>query len=159
MNKEELVKLLKEYKENKAKLTIKLKELKTKRLQLKGCEEIETSLTTAYGINQDIHSKNQISDKISMRIEKNDTRRHEIESEIEKIENEIKILRDKTEIVEDRLEALKYKEKELFKAYYIEGRSYEEIGTQLYFELFNQTRNWETIKKIIEKAMQKVINL
>lgn len=159
MNKEELVKLLKEYKENKAKLTIKLKELKTKRLQLKGCEEIETSLTTAYGINQDIHSKNQISDKISMRVEKNDTRRREIESEIEKIENEIKILRDKTEIVEDRLEALQYKEHKILIAYYITGRTAQDIADNLYKELFGKECTIRYIQKVVDKALQKMINL
>lgn len=159
MNKEELVKLLKDYKENKAKLNIKLKELRTKRLQLKGCEEIETSLTTRYGINQDIHSKNQISDKILSKIEQNDSRRNELEKEIENLEEIVRGLREKVEAVEDRLEGLKYKEKQLLIAYYIDGRSYDEIGNQLYFQLFNQTRNWETIKKIIEKATNKMINL
>lgn len=159
MNKEELVKLLKDYKENKAKLNIKLKELRTKRLQLKGCEEIETSLTTRYEINQDIHSKNQISDKILSKIEQNDSRRNELEKEIENLEEIVRGLREKVEAVEDRLEGLKYKEKQLLIAYYIDGRSYDEIGNQLYFQLFNQTRNWETIKKIIEKATNKMINL
>lgn len=159
MNKEELVKLLKDHKENKAKLNIKLKELRTKRLQLKGCEEIETSLTTRYGINQDIHSKNQISDKILSKIEQNDSRRNELEKEIENLEEIVRELREKVEAVEDRLEGLKYKEKQLLIAYYIDGRSYDEIGNQLYFQLFNQTRNWETIKKIIEKATNKMINL
>lgn len=159
MNKDELIVLLKEYKENKAKLIIKLKELKTKRIQLKACEEIETSLTSSYGVNQDIHSKNKISDKVLKRIEENDHKRQEFESEIEKLENIVKDLRYKTETVEDRMKALKYKERKIFEAYYIEGRSYEEIGTQLYFELFKQTRNWETIKKITEKALNKIINL
>ena len=93
MSKEELIQLLKDYKENKAKLNIKLKELKTKRLQLKGCEEIETSLTTGYGINQDIHSKNQISDKVLSKIEQNDSRRNELKIEIEKLEEEVRKLR------------------------------------------------------------------
>jgi len=159
MNKDELIVLLKEYKENKAKLIIKLKELKTKRIQLKACEEIETSLTSSYGVNQDIHSKNKISDKVLKRIEENDHKRQEFESEIKKLENIVKELRYKTETVEDRMKALKYKERKIFEAYYIEGRSYEEIGTQLYFELFKQTRNWETIKKITEKALNKIINL
>lgn len=159
MNKDELIELLKSYKENKAKLNIKLKELKTKRLQLKSYEEIETSLTTGYGINQDIHSKNQISNKVLNKVEQNDKRKLEVKEEINTLEEKVRELRQRVEAVEDRLEGLKYKEKQLLVAYYVDGRSYEEIGNQLYWQLFNQTRNWETIKKIIEKAMQKMINL
>ena len=145
--------------ENKAKLNIKLKELKTKRLQLKGCEEIETSLTTGYGINQDIHSKNQISDKVLSKIEQNDSRRNELKIEIEKLEEEVRKLREKVEAVEDRLEGLKYKEKEILTAYYVEGRTAEDIGNKLYFQLFNQTRSDRHIQRIIEKATEKMINL
>ena len=159
MSKEELIQLLKDYKENKAKLNIKLKELKTKRLQLKGCEEIETSLTTGYGINQDIHSKNQISDKVLSKIEQNDSRRNELKIEIEKLEEEVRKLRDTVEAVEVRLEVLKYKETEILTAYYVEGRTAEDIGNKLYFQLFNQTRSDRHIQRIIEKATEKMINL
>lgn len=159
MTKEELIKLLKEYKENKAKLNIKLKDLKSARIKLKACDDIETSTTSTYGENQDIHSKNKISNKVLSKIEENDIKRLELTKEIENLEQEVKRLREKVEAVEDRLEGLKYKEKQLLIAYYIEGRSYDEIGNQLYFQLFNQTRNWETIKKIIEKATNKMINL
>lgn len=159
MSKEEFINLLKEYKENKAKLNIKLKELKTKRIKLKNYNDIDTSLTSSYGINQDIHSKNQISNKVLKKVEENETKREQLQEDIKRLEEEVRLLRDKVEAVEDRLEGLKYKEKQLLTAYYIDGRSYEEIGNQLYFQLFNQTRSWETIKKIIEKATNKMINL
>lgn len=80
MNKSELIELLKNYKENKAKLNIKLKELKTERIKLKYVNDTETSMTATYGTNQNIHSKNQISDKVSRRIEENDIKRLEIEN-------------------------------------------------------------------------------
>lgn len=63
MSKEELIELLRDYKENKAKLNIKLKELKNNRIKLKEID-VETSITSSFGINQDIHSKNQISNKV-----------------------------------------------------------------------------------------------
>lgn len=47
MEKEELIRLLKDYKENKAKLNIKLKELKSARIQLKHIDE-ETSITSSF---------------------------------------------------------------------------------------------------------------
>jgi len=159
MSKEELVELLKNYKENRAKLNIRLKELKTKRLQLKGCEEIETSMTTAYGVNQDIHSKNMISDKVLKKIEQNEDRKKELKEEIEELEKKVKELREKVEAVEDRLEALRYKEKEILTAYYVDGRTAEDIGNNLYFQLFKQTRSPRRIQMIIEDAMDKMIKL
>ena len=144
MSKEELIELLRDYKENKAKLNIKLKELKNNRIKLKEID-VETSITSSFGINQDIHSKNQISNKVLKKIE-------ELEADIRK-------LREKVDLIDDRLECLKYKEKELLIAYYVDGRSYDDIGNNLYFKLFNQTRNWETIKKIIERALDKMLNL
>jgi len=159
MTNEELIELLKEYKQNKAKLNIKLKELKLARIEFKKCDNAETNITSLYGENQDIHSKNKISNKVLSKIEQNDLRRIETEAKIEELENIVRRLRDKVEAVEDRLEALKYKEKELLYAYYVEGRTYEDIGNNLYLRLFAQTRDKDTIKRIVEKATQKMLNL
>ena len=81
MNKEELIILLRDYKENKAKLNIKLKELKTARINLK-INDFETNTTSSFGINQDIHSKNKISNKVLNKVEENDVRRKEVEQKI-----------------------------------------------------------------------------
>lgn len=157
MNKSELIELLKSYKENKAKLNIKLKDLKSARIKLKYINNTETSMTPMYGTNQDIHSKNQISDKVSRKVEENDTKRIELEERIEELEEEVRQLREKVEAVEDRLEGLKYKEREILTAYYVEGRTAEDIGNRLYFKLFNQTRSDRHIQRIIEKATEKMI--
>ena len=159
MTKEELIELLKEYKQNKAKLNIKLKELKVARMKLKTCDDIDTNTTSSYGENQDIHSKNKISNKVLSKIEQNDTRRLELEAEIEKLEEVVKHLRSKVEAVEDRLEGLKYKEREILTAYYVEGRTAEDIGNNLYFNLFNQTRSSRQIQVIIKKAVNKLSKL
>lgn len=159
MTRDEFIKLLKEYKENKAKLNIKLKEIKNKRISLKNCEGTDTNMTSSFGINQDIHSKNQISNKVLQKVEENETKREELQQEIKELEAEIRILREKVDIVNDRLECLKYKEKEMLIAYYIDGRTYEDIGNNLYFKLFAQTRDKDTIKTIVEKATQKMLNL
>ena len=45
------------------------------------------------------------------------------------------------------------------KAYYVEGRTAEEIGNKLYFQLFNQTRSDRHIQRIIEKATNKMLEL
>ena len=158
MSKEELIQLLKDYKENKAKLNIKLKELKNCRIKLKHLE-LETNLTTSYGINQDIHSKNKISDKVLKKVEENDERKRKIEENIKDSEKEVRDLRDKVEAVDDRLVGLKYKERELLIAYYIDGRTADNISRTLYYEMYQRTCTPRYIQKIIEKATKKMINI
>ena len=92
MTREDLIVLLKEYKENKARLNIKLKELKNSRIKLKYIDS-DTNMTSSYGDNQDIHSKNQISDKVSRKVEENDTKRIELENKIEELEEELEIMK------------------------------------------------------------------
>ena len=158
MTREDLIKLLKEYKENKARLNIKLKELKTARIKLKYIDS-DTNLTSSYGDNQDIHSKNQIRDKVSRKVEENDTKRIELEKRIEALEEEVRELREKVEAVEDRLIGLKYKERELLVAYYIDGRTAENISRTLYYDMYQRTCTPRYIQKIIDKATQKMINI
>ena len=159
MTKEELIELLKDYKQNKAKLNIKLKELRTARMKLKECDDIEIKITSTYGENQDIHSKNKISDKVLSKIEENDTKRSELRTEIEELEKEVKGLRNTVEAVEDRLIGLKYKEREILTAYYIDGRTAQNIGDKLYFQMYNRTCSARYIQKIIDKATKRMINI
>lgn len=159
MTKEELIELLKEYKQNKAKLNIKLKELKTARIKLKACDDIDISTTSSYGENQDIHSKNKINDKVLSKVEQNDTRRLELEVAIESLEETVRDLRNKVEAVEDRLIGLKYKERELLVAYYIDGRTAENISRTLYYDMYQRNCTPRYIQKIIEKATKKMINI
>ena len=63
MTRENLIVLLKEYKENKARLNIKLKELKTSRIKLKYVDS-DTNMTSSYGDNKYINIKNKISYKL-----------------------------------------------------------------------------------------------
>lgn len=112
-----------------------------------------------FGINQDIHSKNKISDKVSKKVEENDTKRLELQKKIEDLEKEVRKLRERVEAVDDRLEGLKYKEREILTAYYVEGRTAENIGNKLYFQLYNQTRSPRRIQMIIEEATNKMLKL
>ena len=159
MEKEKLIKLLKEYKENKAKLNVKLKELKTTRIKLKNCNDTDTSITSSYGINQDIHSKNKISNKVLDKIEQNDTKRIALEDKIKDLEAEVRELREKVETVKDRLDGLKYKEREILVAYYIDGRTAENISRTLYYDMYQRNCTPRYIQKIIESATNKMINI
>lgn len=62
-------------------------------------------------------------------------------------------------MVEDRLEGLKYREREILVAYYIDGRTAEDIGNRLYFDLFSQTRSERHIQRVIDKATEKMLKL
>ena len=149
-----LIKLLKNYKENKATLNIRLKELKNKRIELKNLV-VDTSIS---GINYDtegIHSKNTISDKTG-NIIKTDDKRIKLEEDIAKLEEEIRKLRKDVETVDDRLEILTYKEKQLLIARYIEECSYTDIGNRVYYQLYSETRSEDTIQRMINRALKKV---
>lgn len=163
MTKEELILLLKEYKENIAKLKLRKKEKIKYQKRLKQYKRLESNLSSTLGVNMNIHSKNTISDKTEKTaldtIEINEKEIQEAEEKIKELTTIIEELEDKVSETNIRLSALKYREKEILYAYYIEGRTYEDIGNRLYFKLFNQTRDKDTIKNIIEKATEKMVNL
>lgn len=163
MTREILIDLLKNYKERKASLELKTREKNMYEKRKQGCIEVEINTTSKLEINSDIRSKNKISDKVGEavvnNIQKNDEIKKEAEEKIKELIPQIEILKSQTEEVEIRLKSLYPKEKELLTAYYIENRTYEEIGNILYFDLYKQTRGWEAIKKIVEKALNKMINL
>ena len=160
MNKADLILLLKQYKENKAKLKIKLKELNSKRIELKAIDDIEITLSsTNYETNSDIHSKNKINDFVGNKVSENEDKRRELKTEIKELEAETKELREKVETIDDRLEILTFKEKTLLTSYYIEECSYSEIGNRVYRNIYNETRSEDTIKRMIERALKKVAKL
>ena len=158
MTKEQFILLLKNYKENRTKLKLKLREKENilrKKEMLK-----DTILTvTNYEDNSDIHSKNIVSDKVGKQAINNADLEKALQKELEKVEEEIRELSSKVEEVEIRLEVLKKKEKEILVDYYIEGNSYEHIGNITYHNLFGQTRSADCIKKIIQKALVKIAEL
>lgn len=163
MNKLDLIELLKSYKENIAKLKLRKLEKKKCEKRLKQYKRLESSTTATLGTNCDIHSKNKISNKtektvIDM-IELNQKEKQEAEERIKELIPEIEELEEKVAQTSIRLSALKYKEKEILYAYYIEERTYEDIGNNLYLKLFNQTRDKDTIRNIVEKGTQKMLNL
>lgn len=155
MTKEQLILLLKNYKENKAKLKLKLREKESILRKIESLKNISLSVTN-YEENSDIHSKNIITDKVGNKASNNIDIESDLRTELEQIEEQIHELSLKVEEVEIRLEGLKYKEREILTAYYIEGRSPVEIGKELYFRLFSQTRSERTIQKIIERATSKI---
>lgn len=129
MTKEELTKLLKEYRENTAKLKLRRKDKRKYEKELEELikQEAETNMCTSFEINNDIHSKNQISDKVSKTIIRKEDKIEELEEKIKEIEIQINELEEKTEEAEIRLGSLYYKEREILTAYYVDNRTAEEI--------------------------------
>lgn len=153
-----LIKLLKNYKENKATLNIRLKELKNKRIELKKLKA-DASISGINYNTEGIHSLNTISDKTGNSVIKADDKRIKIEEEIKQLEEEVRELRNNVEIVDDRLEILTYKEKQLLIARYIEECSYTDIGNRVYYKMYNETRSEDTIQRMINRALKKAAKI
>lgn len=158
MTKEQLILLLKKYKENKARLKLKLRERENILRKVENLKDITLSVTS-YENNSDIHSKNMVSDKVGKQAIQNADLENDLQQMLNKIENEIKELNSKIEEVDIRLDGLKRKEKEILIDYYIEGNSYEHIGNITYHNLFGQTRSTDCIKKIITNSLEKISKL
>lgn len=158
MTKETLIILLKQYKENKAKLKLKLREKEKLLRKIEQLKDVTIS-AVATGINNDIHSKNSITDKVGNSASDNIDKAKEYQGELDILENEIIELNDVIEEIDIRLDALKYKEKQILIAYYIDGCTYEDIGNRIYWQLFKQTRSERHIRRLIERCTEKIISL
>lgn len=161
MNKDELSNNFRNQKKNLAKLKLKRKKLSkllNEKSRIKG-QVPDTTITNTTELNNDIRSKNQINSKVENSALRKITRLEELEDEIFDTRCQINDLKEVTTDTRIRFEALTEREQEIIKAFYFEGNTYEEIGNILYFDLFKQTRDRKTIKKIIENAIDKMIKI
>lgn len=163
MDKEELIELLKKHRENEARLRLRKKEKVMYERRLKSSIEIEISTTSSTGINQDIRSKNKISDKVGDTVVNTIQKNEEFKIEAEKKINElIPVIEELESLVEEgniRLGALYYKEREILTAYYVDNREAEEIGRNLYFRLYNRTCTADNIYKIVKRGTDIMLRL
>ena len=159
MTREDLIILFKEYNENTSKLKLRKREKRIIEKRLLGEREIEVSLTSAYGINNDIRSKNSTSDKVGNAVIKNQTKIEEDKDRLKELDKEISELQEKVDEIEIRLRGLKYKERLVLNAYYADGRSAEDIAYNLYFEKFSRTCSPRNIQKIIKKGTEKLVKM
>lgn len=158
MTRDQLILLLKNYKENKAKLKLKLREKERILRQLESIKEAELK-SGDNDINSSIRSKNSISDKVGNFASNTIDKENDLRLELQVLEKEIIELNAVIEEIDIRLEALKYKEREILIAYYIDGCTYEDIGNRVYLKLFNQTRSTRHIQRMIERSTNKIIEL
>ncbi len=157
MEKEELIKILKEYRENKSKLKLRKKQLEKYLINIE--VEPEKGITNIYGINENIKSKNRISNKVENAIINSEQRQLQVLEKQEELKKEIKRLEELVEEAEIRLDSLYKKEREILVAYYVDNRDAEEIGRNLYFSLYNRICSAENIYKIVKKATKKILEL
>lgn len=158
MSKDELILLLKKYKENKAKLKLRLREKERILKKLEDIKSIDAG-ASMLGINCDIHSKNSISDKVGNKASDNSDNELELNSRLKEIEEQIKELSSMVEEIDIRLESLRFKEREVLIAYYIDDCTYEDIGNRLYYKWFNQTRTPRHIQRLVERATDRILRL
>ncbi len=159
MSKEELIKLFDKHKEDISKYEKnkkRIREIDNTINKIKN--RSETKITTSY---KEIPNgkTNIISNTIENCIEKKEEEIKELEEEKVKLEAENIILKSRIEDVEIVLKALKFKERTVIYEHYIEGNSYEDIGNRIYWKIFGQTRDGQTIKRIADEAMKKMTKL
>ena len=159
MSKDELIQLFDNNKEDISKYEKNKKRIREIDYIIKKLKENnETKTTTSY---KEISSgkTNTINNTVEDCIKKKDEKIRELEEEKTELEAENIMLKSKIEDVEIVLKALKFKERTIIVEHYIEGNSYEDIGNRIFWKIFGQTRDWQTIKRIADKAMKKMLKL
>ena len=165
MTKNELIGLLKELKENKAKILLNQKDI---RKYKKDIERISKKEINYYSVgnkdaNRFIKSKGMTSDSVGNKainiIDKKEEEIKQLENKIRELEEENTIIYEKIEEAEIRLNALYYKDREILTAYYVENRTADDISQNFYFEKFKRTVSERYIRDVIEKATRKMLNL
>lgn len=158
MSKEELIKLFDKNKEDISKYERNKKNIKQIEKEIEKIrKENEIKLTTTY--KEVVSKTNLTSSKIENQLEKKEERIKKLEEEKGMLEAENIILKSKIEDVEIALKALKFKEKTIIIEHYIEGNSYEDIGNRIFWKIFGQTRSANSIQKIAEKAILKMLKI
>lgn len=151
MTKEQLILLLRKYKENKSKLRLKLREKERKLRDLERIKEAELK-SGENDVNSGIRSKNSVTDKVGNFASSTVDRENDLKLEIESLQKEIDELSANLEEVDIRLDALKEKEKKILIDYYIEGNTYEQIANRL-------EKTHRNIQEIVKKSLEKIAKI
>jgi len=151
MTRDQLITLLKRYKENKSRLRLKLREKEKILRQLESIKETELK-SGDNDINSSIRSKNSVSDKVGNFASNTIDKENDLKLELEALEKEIQELSSIVEEIDIRLDALKYKEREILILYYVEGCTYHEIEDK-------QKKSERQVRRIIQNATDKILKL
>lgn len=155
MNKNEIVELLKKYKERQAKLDLKRNDRRRKEIQLEILKEEEYKISLTPGYSEG-GKGNCINSKVENAVVKKDSDIETLEKEIIDLNREIELLEIDVKEIDIRLGMLTYLEKEILVDYLINEMTYTEIGNITYYRLRQQTRGEKAIRTIIKKALSKL---
>lgn len=158
MSKEELVKIFSSNKEDLsrlAKIDKRIQEIDRTIVKIKA--NMILKITPGYILPSG--KTNQVSSKVENTIEQKEEKIEDLELEKEELLAEKEVLEDRTQDVEIVLKALKFKEATVIKEHYIEGNSYEDIGSRVFWQLFNRTMSVRNIKNIEDIAMEKMLKI
>lgn len=160
MDKKTMIQKLKDYNKMQSELSIKKLELEKVKDELREIGSgYDENMANTYGLNSDIRPKNKVSDKISETIIKNENERKIKERLIKEIGLQIKQLKFELRGVKARLKILGDNERKLVVAYYINGKTAEQISRTTYFELFQRTTSEKTIWNIISKSIERMAEI
>ena len=159
MTREELIELFDNNNETLSKYEKNKKRIKDINRNIEKIEkQSDTKVTTSY---KEISNgkTNAISSNIENTIERKEKTIEELKQEKTNLEAENEKLKSRVEDFEIVLKALKFKERTIIIEHYIEGNSYEDIGNRIFWKIFGQTRGWEAIKKIADRAIEKMLKI
>lgn len=137
--------------------------LKELRKKLTDLEEKQTSyslqLTSQYGINNDIRSKNKVGDKVASAVIQKEKQNEDLKEYIESIKERIKHKEKDKEFVEDFISALKKSDREIIVAVYIEGVPINQVIKEVYFKMYDRTCETKTINARLGKPIDDLIKI
>lgn len=158
MEKDKLIGLMKNYKINKSRMKLKEKEREKIELELAHINS-NVVLSSSYGVNNDIRPKNKISDKVANKVINDEKQKDYLKEKIEVLDAEIYTLKDSVEQVDFRLECLHEDKRKIIEAYYLEGKTAEDIGDRLFLDLYRRTCSINGVYKIINRCISIMCNL
>ena len=156
LERKEVIEKLKNYNRN---CSI-LKELKKKLITLEDIRnEYEINLTSQYGINNDIKSKNKVSDKVASAVIQKEKQNEDIETKITTLQNKIKERENEKDFVETFVSALKKSDREIIVAVYVEGIPINQVIKDVYFKMYDRTCEPKTINARLGKPIDDLIKI
>lgn len=116
-------------------------------------------VTSAYGVNNDIKSKNKISDKVSNSIILKEKENEFINEKLKTLYTKLYKKEKEKEFVEGFINALKKSDREIIVAVYIEGVPINQVIKEVYFKMYDRTCEPKTINARLGKPIDDLIKI
>lgn len=116
-------------------------------------------VTSSYGVNNDIRSKNKISDKVSNSIILKEKENEFINEKLKTLYTKLYRKEKEKEFVEGFINALKKSDREIIVAVYIEGIPINQVIKEVYFKMYDRTCEPKTINARLGKPIDDLIKI